>query len=204
MLRLLTLLSLLFGLTATSLTPVYARDKINDTEEEANEEETSTKKDKKKKKKAPKKVSDALKELEFITETEPNTKAKYYIYLCSASWCGPCNKEMPDVVKAYEEMRKQGKTELILISADKTKDAAKAFLEKYKAEFPAVMGSDVSEDNLPGYKEVSGIPTAIFVNAKGEELTSGHGSMIAHWEDAIKHKKAKKKNKDKKNENFYD
>ncbi len=142
------------------------------------------------------KVSKAIADLDYITEKKPSTKAKYYIYLCSASWCGPCNAEMPHVVKAYPKMKKD-KVELILVSADRTEKAAEAFLEKYEATFPAIMSA--SSRKLPGFTPPQGIPHAIIVNARGEVLQAGHGSIALKWKEIIDSKKSgSKKSKNKK------
>ena len=58
------------------------------------------KKDKKgKKEKANKNaVQEAFKDITFVTDKRPDPKAKYFIYLQSSRNCGPCNREMPEVV----------------------------------------------------------------------------------------------------------
>lgn len=112
-----------------------------------------------------------------------NKKAKYYIYLQSASWCGPCNAEMPELAKMYPKMKRAG-VELILVSADRDEETAKAFLKKYKAGFPGVMPSEAAD--FPGYKPASGIPNAIIVDYKGNVLKTGHGSIIKQWKEICK------------------
>lgn len=66
---------------------------------------------------------------------EPNTKAKFYIYLQSASWCPPCRKEMPKIVEMYPEMKK-AKVEIILIGWDRSKEAAQKFSRVSRLLFP--------------------------------------------------------------------
>ena len=116
----------------------------------------------------------------YFTEAKPNLKAKYFIFLESASWCGPCNAEMPEVAKQYEQMKASGKVELILLSADDTEAEAKGFLDKYKATFPGLMPRGASMPNLP---EAKGIPNATIMRADGTVLDSGHGSIIRGWKD---------------------
>lgn len=125
-------------------------------------------------------VAAALKKLKPFN-AKPSAKADYYIYLQSASWCGPCNNEMPSVVNAYKDMKKSGRVEIILVSHDKTEGDAKGFLKQYKAKFPAVMVQDSKIDTLPGFTKPNGIPNAIFVDSTGKVIMQGHGSLIQSW-----------------------
>lgn len=114
----------------------------------------------------------------YFNNTEPNFNAEYFIFLKSASWCGPCNMEMPGVAREYEQMKASGKVELILLSHDRTEEAAKGFLEKYKAGFPALMRNATS---LPQIPEGKGIPHATIMKADGTVIEDGHGSIIRGW-----------------------
>lgn len=114
---------------------------------------------------------------------KPSPKAKYYFYLCSASWCGPCQKEMPELVEAHKKMKKDGRCEIILVGYDKTFDAAKAYLKSHKAKFAGVWGEDKNIKELPGYQPVQGIPYAILVDRSGKVLTVNHASMIKDWKE---------------------
>ena len=145
-----------------------AEEEDSDAEAEATEEEVESV------------VAAKIKGNTYFTEAKPNLKAKYFIFLESASWCGPCNAEMPEVAKQYEQMKASGKVELILLSADQTEAEAKGFLDKYKATFPGLMPRGASIPNLP---EAKGIPNATIMRADGTVLDSGHGSIIRGWKD---------------------
>ena len=125
-------------------------------------------------------VAAKIKNNTYFTEAQPNLKAQYYIFLQSASWCGPCNAEMPEVVKAYEQMKASGKVELILLSHDDNPTAGKGFLTKYKATFPGTMNNGASVPPLPPAK---GIPNATIMKADGTVIESGHGSIIRGWKN---------------------
>lgn len=112
----------------------------------------------------------------------PSKNAKYYVYLQSASWCGPCQQEMPDIVEIYPDMKKAG-VEIILCSWDRNKGAAQGFLKSHKAKFPAVMKEQAGA--LPGFQLADGIPFAIIVTEEGKPITSGHGSIVKQWESII-------------------
>ena len=125
-------------------------------------------------------VAAKIKGNNYFTETKPNLKADYYIFLQSASWCGPCNAEMPEVVKAYEQMKASGRVELILLSHDDNPTAGKGFLTKYKATFPGTMNNGASVPTMPPAK---GIPNATIMKADGTVIESGHGSIIRGWKN---------------------
>lgn len=115
----------------------------------------------------------------FFNNETPNLNAKYFIFLKSASWCGPCNMEMPGVAREYEQMKLTGKVELILLSQDKTEADAKAFLKKYNATFPGLMKGA----SIPTLPPAKGIPNATIMKADGSVIQSGHGSIIRQWKE---------------------
>lgn len=124
-------------------------------------------------------VGAKLKGNTFFNNSSPNLNAEYFIFLKSASWCGPCNKEMPFIAKEYELMKQSGKVELILLSHDQTEEAAKGFLKKYGASFAGLMkGADI-----PSLPPARGIPNATIMKADGTVIQSGHGSIIRAWKE---------------------
>lgn len=140
------------------------------------------KKDKNSKKKS--KLSPVAKALKKVKtfNGKPNDKALVYLYLQSASWCGPCNREMPTIVDTYKKMKKDGRVEIVLLGHDQSDDAAKAFLKQYKAKFPGTLATNKHVEDLPGFSQASGIPFGIFVDADGKVLASGHpGSILSSW-----------------------
>lgn len=108
-------------------------------------------------------------------------KADYYIYLQSASWCGPCQKEMPEIAAEYVKMKKSKKVELILVSWDRSSADALTFVKSNKAKFPVVMKDDKKVDKLVGFTMAQGIPSAIIVDKYGNVVKSGHGSIVKDW-----------------------
>ena len=169
---------------------------------------TETTGKKKKKEKKPRSVAQAFKNITFFTAEEPaaaadeaaeaeddkkkkdeitpNKKAKFYIYLSSASWCGPCKALMPKVAAQYKAMQKK-KVEVILISCDRTIEEGRQYLQHYKADFCGVMAGEAADKELPGYKAASSIPYAIVVDKKGKVITAGNGaSIFADWKNICK------------------
>lgn len=112
-----------------------------------------------------------------------NAKADYYIYLFSASWCGPCCKEMPEIVEQHKKMRKDGRVDIILMGEDKTPAGVKNFIKQFNMKFYAVMASDKNATKVPGFASPSGIPFCIVVDRYGRVITKSHpGGIIPNWE----------------------
>lgn len=175
------LLTLLAGLLTNAALPLAYAETESDTPK-ATKKVKKNKKDKKDASEAAEKKEESvvgaiLKKNTFFNNPTPNFDADFFIFLESASWCGPCNAEMPEVVKAYEQMKASGKVELILIGYDDTEQAAKGFLEKYKAKFPGVMRGA----SVPQIPAAQGIPHAVIMKADGSIIEDGHGSIIRGW-----------------------
>lgn len=128
-------------------------------------------------------VAQALSKLTFFNG-EPAKDAKYYIFLESASWCGPCRAEMPRIARAYPGMREKG-VELVLIGRDFTPDKAKEYLKTFKAEFPGIFVGDEKVEGIPGFSAASYVPHAVVVDSNGKVLADGHGSITLNWQKII-------------------
>ena len=125
-----------------------------------------------------------LKNIQFLTGA-PSMEADYYIYLFSASWCGPCRAIMPEFVAQYPEM-KANKVEIILISVDSSAEQAKAYIEHYNAGFPGLYVRTAEVKNLPSIVAPRTIPTAIIVDASGKVIFNGHAKLALKWKELCK------------------
>lgn len=137
-------------------------------------------------------VAAALKAIEAPTFGTFDTKADYFIYLFSASWCGPCKAIMPDIAGThYPEMKKtrKPKVEIILLGMDQTPEGVGQYRDHYNAKFFAAHHKDPMVKKLPGYNNPNGIPHCIFVDKNGKVIHSGHGSAIANWKNIVENAK---------------
>lgn len=167
----------LFSLLAFAPMPITAQDDATETTEKP-----ARKKKQKKEKKAASPVVTAVKKVKKV-KGRVNEKADYYIYLYSASWCGPCCREMPEIVELYDDIKKTGKVDIILFCQDRTPAAAKAFVKRFDIKFLTVMGSDDKVAKVPGNAPSGGIPHCIFVDRYGRTIRSGHpGNLMSLWE----------------------
>ena len=191
--RILLCVALLSAVGLSYLPAAYAADTTAKAEKASKKTKKGAKGDKESPAEKPAKTSGAVGEFLSALEDEniwagekPATDADFYIYLTSASWCAFCNEEMPEVVKAYAKMRANGRVELLHISADKTKEKAEGFAQKYGAVFPVLNPNGIT-DKLPGYNPPSGLPDAIIVDSDGNVIKQGSASIIRDWESATVH-----------------
>lgn len=182
-------LALLFAVGCWSAPQVMAQD------EDASSSVVK-KKNKKAKRGALSPVAKALEEAGYFTETEARPKAKFYIFICSASWCGPCRALMPKVVEEYEKkMKKNKNVSMVLLGYDSDDDAARKYIEHYETDMPGVLNKKVNLENRP---EIPGIPWYFILNAKGDLVSVGAGSKVLDWEAEIKKKPEKPEKPNKK------
>jgi peroxiredoxin len=80
-----------------------------------------------------------------------------------ASWCGPCQGEMPKVA-AYLRHHNEGAIRVIGMDSHDTRGPAKAFVERSGVAFPVAFDPNLTVANL---FNLEAIPDTAFVNAKG-------------------------------------
>lgn len=140
-------------------------------------------------------MQQAFEGVNWATDKKPNLRAKYYIYLISASWCGPCQALMPRIVEAYKTDMKEGKyVEVILSACERTRADVPAYLEKYGAGFPGIHISAPDVAKFVGYDRndmKKGIPFVTICDNKGNVLAKGHGAFNT-WKETIEKDKAAK------------
>ncbi len=126
---------------------------------------------------APGAVGTALSKVKPLSGPKAKKNAKYYLCLYSASWCGPCRKEMPHVVKVYnEEIKNNPDVDLVLFSRDQNPADAKKWLSSAKAKFTVLNPKDQSK--IPGAQNPGGIPHMYIIDADGKVVKEGYPSTI--------------------------
>ncbi len=85
-----------------------------------------------------------------------------------ASWCGPCRRENPMVVKLYEKYRSEGFT-VMSVSLDKNKQSWLDAIEKDRLSWPNHV-SDLASWSSKAAKlyGVSGIPFTVLIDREGK------------------------------------
>ncbi len=120
-----------------------------------------------------------------LVQQDGKVGAKYFILYYSASWCGPCCRNMPHSVKFYKsQVKDDKKVELILCSRDHTKENAEKWATANKMPWPILMPGTANEYASkfgPG-----GIPTAILVDKDGNKLGEAYGGEMEKLFEYIK------------------
>ena len=88
-----------------------------------------------------------------------------------ATWCGPCVREMPNLIKAYEKYHDKG-FEIIGISLDKDREALDKFVKKQGLAWPQCFDGKGWQTELAGKFGIRGIPATFLVGKDGKVLTT--------------------------------
>ena len=84
-----------------------------------------------------------------------------------ATWCGPCKRELPDLVALHDEYKDKN-IKIIGISLDRDGDVLNlvhTFAVQANLAYPIIIDNGELEQAFGG---IRGIPTSFFVNKKGE------------------------------------
>jgi len=86
-----------------------------------------------------------------------------------ASWCGPCRKEMPNVVKAYTKFKDKG-FEIFGVSLDKEGDRWVEAIAKDGITWPQVSDLKQWESSVVRLYNIQGIPYTVLLDKEGKIL----------------------------------
>lgn len=93
----------------------------------------------------------------------PDYKDKHILLTFWASWCGPCVKEIPTLLKIKEKYPSD-KLEIISINLDDDSTSFSKAVQKYKMEWVHIFGDKSLRDTYG----VMGIPEVFLINKLGE------------------------------------
>ena len=94
-----------------------------------------------------------------------------------ASWCGPCQMEMPDFHEKYLEIGEEVNFLMVnMTSGRETLENAQAFIEKEGYTFPVFF--DTETDAAMTYSVYS-LPTTYFLDAQGYLIANATGAIDA-------------------------
>jgi len=92
-----------------------------------------------------------------------NVGKKIIILNFFATWCGPCEQEMPELNRFYQK-HKDGDFILIGINRNEAEDTVRQFITKHKVSFP--IGID-KKGSIEKKYDIRSYPTTVFIGVDG-------------------------------------
>ncbi len=83
-----------------------------------------------------------------------------------ATWCGPCVAELPNLLKAYQELHPKG-FEIIGISLDSSQEKLEAFVKERGMAWPQYFDGKSWQNEISSKYGINSIPAMWLVNKKG-------------------------------------
>ena len=107
-----------------------------------------------------------FKDLNGNTVNIGKLKGKVVIIDFWATWCGPCLRETPNLLSAYEEFRDKG-LEIIGISMDKDRQKLESYLETHKIPWPNYYDGKSWDNEISSRFGIRGIPAIMLLDRDG-------------------------------------
>jgi thiol-disulfide isomerase/thioredoxin len=93
-----------------------------------------------------------------------------------ATWCEPCRREMPLLAKIQQEHGKDG-FQVVGIAID-FRDQVVSFMDQMHLTYPILMGEQDGMEAADAFGvEASGLPFTVFMDAKGNIITTHLGEL---------------------------
>ncbi len=90
-----------------------------------------------------------------------------------ATYCPPCEKEMPIMEELYDTYKKQG-VEIIAVNVDEPPLTVERFVKRYKLTFPIAIDKGMLVSDAYGIRP---LPTTILIDEHGEVVHVHQGGM---------------------------
>jgi nucleoredoxin len=101
--------------------------------------------------------------------TDATRPKKYYLFYYTASWCGPCQRYTPELVRWYKKNKNEN-FELVLITSDSNEDAMEDYAKSKKMPWPQLEFKEAKDFKKRFNHGVRGIPSLIVCELDGKNL----------------------------------
>ena len=126
-------------------------------------------------------------------EVDALHQKKYLFIYFSASWCPPCRKFTPELVKFYNQNHeKNGDFDILLVSSDRNQAGMDAYMKQDKMPWAGIKLAHAMTNELKRQHKVRGIPHLVLLDENDKVLATGQGNVIHKYQQL---KKAESKNK---------
>jgi len=83
------------------------------------------------------------------------------------TWCPPCRREIPDMIKIYNEYKGSG-LEIVGLAVRDKPENVKAFAQQFGVEWVLLMSN---HDAMKSFATGTGVPVSIFFDRDGNEVS---------------------------------
>ncbi len=94
-----------------------------------------------------------------------------------ATWCGPCQQEMPEMESLYHDLKGKG-FEILAVDVMEDKATVESFLKTHGYTFPVLLDTD---GKIAGAYGAQGLPTNYVIDGKGRILARVVGIGGPTW-----------------------
>lgn len=101
-----------------------------------------------------------------------------------ATWCGPCVKEVPNVVATYEKLHDKG-FEIVGISLDQNRSALTKFTKDNKMTWPQYFDGKGWDNEVSTRFGIRSIPAMWLVDKEGKLVTTNARSNLESQVEAL-------------------
>lgn len=124
-----------------------------------------------------------LADLSGKTWTTKSLNGKVVLINLWATWCGPCNAELPQLQKLYEQAKNRSDLQILTFNIDEDLGLVEPFMKEKGYTFPVVPAYSYVVNLLNGYA----IPQSWVLNSRGtwEWTQIGYGSDDAWVKDML-------------------
>ncbi|MBF9253742.1 AhpC/TSA family protein [Pontibacter sp. 172403-2] len=106
------------------------------------------------------------------TKSLSSLRGKYVLIDFWASWCGPCRKENPNVVKMYDKYKDKG-FEIFGVSLDQSKEKWEKAIADDNLPWPHVSDLQGWQSSAAQLYNVNAIPQTVLIDPEGKIIAKG-------------------------------
>lgn len=83
-----------------------------------------------------------------------------------ATWCGPCRREIPDLIQLYEDLKDEGLVIVGIAVDQEGGEVVRPFVEEQQINYPIVLDPEQSMEKH--FDAMYGLPTTYVINPEGK------------------------------------
>ncbi len=83
------------------------------------------------------------------------------------TWCPPCRRELPDLVRIYQEYKPKG-LQIVGLAVKDTPEKVRQFASENNMNWVMLMGN---MESMVAFNAIQGVPTTIFFDKNGVEVS---------------------------------